>query len=164
MKRLENLISEGLMHSELHIRDELKRIKLLLNQHQLELDVLGEYPDRQIYRFITEEFFYHEMEDLDMKGYIHHFCYEDFHPNYRLEIRQRSVEFLTQWFSRQLGEYSWQLADPFIHPDSREFPKEFLLKKIRNLFDAYILFRECSYMIKDVQFEWDEEKHAVKVL
>jgi len=147
---------------ELHIMDELKRIKLLLNQHQLELDVLGEYPDRQIYRFITEEFFYHEMEDLDMKGYIHHFCYEDFHPNYELEIRQRSVEFLTQWFSRQLGEYSWQLADPFIHPDSREFPKEFLLKKIRNLFDAYILFRECSYMIKDVQFEWDEEKQCGK--
>lgn len=147
---------------ETHISDELKKILQLLNRHQLELDVLGDYPDRQIYRFITEEFIYHEIDDLEIKGYIHHFCYEDFHPNYDLEIRQRSVEFLTQWFSRQLGEYSWQLADPFIHPDSREFQKEQVLKKIRNLFDAYVLFKECSYIINDIQFEWNDEKQCGK--
>ena len=147
---------------EIHIADELKKIIQLLNRHQLELDVLGNYPDRQIYRFITEEFIYHEMDDLDMKGYIHHFCYEDFHPNYELEIRQRSVEFLTQWFSRQLGEYNWQLADPFIHPDSREFAKEYVLKRIKNMFDAYVLFKECSYLINNIQFEWSDEKQCGK--
>lgn len=147
---------------ETHIADELKRIMQLLKRHQLELDVLGDYPDRQIYRFITEEFIYHEMDDLDMKGYIHHFCYEDFHPNYELEIRQRSVEFLTQWFSRQLGEYSWQLADPFIHPDSREFAKEHVLKRIKNLFDAYVLFKECNYIINNIHFEWNDEKQGGK--
>jgi hypothetical protein len=147
---------------EIHMPDELKRLKQLLNNHHLELDVLGEYPDRQIYRFITEEFFYHEMDDLEMKGYTHHFCYEDFHPNYELEIRQRSVEFLTQWFNRKLGEYSWQLGDPFIHPDSRTFPKELILKKIRNVFDAYTQFRDCSYLISNIQFEWNDEKQCGK--
>ncbi|HUQ66967.1 MAG TPA: hypothetical protein VM101_12480 [Flavitalea sp.] len=147
---------------ETQIAHELKMIKQLLNRHQLELDVLGDYPDRQIYRFITEEFIYQEIDDLDMKGYIHHFCYEDFHPNYELEIRQRSVEFLMQWFNRQLGEYSWQLADPFVHPDSREFRKEVILKRIRNVFDAYVLFRECSYLINDIRFEWNEDKQCGK--
>src|SRR5215212_838398 len=49
---------------ESQIANELKRMKQLLYQHQLELDVLGDYPDRQIYRFISEEFIYQEMDDL----------------------------------------------------------------------------------------------------
>lgn len=142
---------------ENQISIELRRVKQVLNRNQLELDVLGEYPDRLIYRFITEEFFYHEMDDLDLKGYIHHFCYEDFHPNYELEIRQRSVEFITQWFSRKLGDYSWQLSDVFIHPDGREFQKEDILKRVRYMFEAYTTFVNGSYVIEDIVFDWDEQ-------
>lgn len=146
--------------SDKEISVELKKVRSVLNAHQLELDVLGEYSDRHIYKFITEEFFHQQIEDLEMKGCMHHFCYEDFHPNYELEIRQRSIEFLTQWFSRQLGEYSWQLADPFVHPDSREFPKEITLMKMRHIFDAYVNFQNCSYNIETLSFEWDEEKQC----
>lgn len=141
---------------EKEIHAELKKVRELLNRHQLELDILGQYPDRQIYKFITEEFLYHQMDDLDMKGYVHHFCYEDFHPNYELEIRQRATEFVTQWFGRRSAEFNWQLADPFIHPDSREFPKETVLKKIRDLFDSYQVFSNCDYKIDNITFEWDE--------
>ena len=139
---------------------ELKRIRQLLQQNRIELDVLGQYPDRSIYKFIIEEFFYHEMEDLDMAGYIHHFCYEDFHPNHEMEIRQRSLEFLTQWFNHQINEYSWQLADPFIHPDTREFAKEIILKKIQNLFAAYSSFSNCEYIINQVSFEWNDDNEC----
>jgi hypothetical protein len=140
------------------IKHELTRLTKILSKHNIALDVLGEYPDRQIYRFITEEFFHEEIDVPDIEGYILHYCYEDFHPNYELEIRQRSMEFILQWFNRQLGEYSWQLADPFIHPDGREFPKEYVLKKIRNVFDAYVLYSDCSYVIKDIQFDWNDAK------
>ena len=145
---------------EQYMASELKKMKQLLSNSQLELDVLGDYSDRHIYKFITEEFFYHQIDDLDIKGYIHHFCYEDFHPNYRLEIRQRSVEFITQWFSRKLGEYSWQLADIFIHPDGREFLKENILKRINNVFAAYVSFSNCDYTIRDINFEWDDAKQT----
>jgi hypothetical protein len=143
-----------------HLSRELKRMRQLLQEHRLELDVMGEYPERLIYKFITEEFFVHEMEDLDMPGYIHHFCYEDFHPNHDLEIRQRALEFITQWFSQQLNEYSWQLSDPFIHPDTREFQKEIILKKINNLFAAYSSFSNCEYLIRQVKFDWNEENEC----
>jgi hypothetical protein len=139
------------------IAAELKCIRQLLSRYQVEVDVLGDYPDRQIYRFITEEFFYHDIDNVGLQGYTHHFCYEDFHPNYELEIRQRSVEFITQWFARTLGDYSWQLADPFIHPDSREFSKQTILKKVRYLFDAYETFAEGVYTIDDIKFNWDEQ-------
>jgi hypothetical protein len=141
---------------------ELIRLTRLLNAHQLELDIMGQYPDRLIYKFITEEFFYHEMEDLTMPGYVHHFSYEDFHPNHELDIRQRSVEFLSQWFSKQINEYSWQLADPFVHPDTREFPKNQVLKKIANLFACYQTFSNCEYIISKLEFDWSEQNQSGK--
>jgi hypothetical protein len=142
------------------IKHELIRLTKILNRHKIALDVLGEDPDRQIYKFITEEFFHEEIDVPDIEGYTLHYCYEDFHPNYELEIRQRSMEFILQWFHRQLGEYSWQLADPFIHPDGREFPKEYVLKKIRNVYDAYVLYSDCSYVISDIQFDWNDAKQS----
>ena len=144
------------------IGTELKRLNNLLNKHSLQLDVLGDYPDRQIYKFITEELFYEEVDAPEIEGYTLHYCYEDFHPNYELEISQRSMEFLLQWFNRQIDEYSWQLADPFIHPDGREFKKEYVLKRIRNVFDAYIHYSDCSYVIDELQFEWNNEKQCGK--
>ena len=137
---------------------ELKRLMKLLHDHRLELDVLGEYPDRRIYKFLTEELFIHEMEDLDMQGYISHFCYEEFHPNNEMDIRQRSVEFLTEWFDRKLNNCSRQLADMFIHPDSRTFSKEEVLERIQNLFASYISFSNCQYMIDRISFEWETDK------
>ena len=135
---------------------ELKRIKSLMSQHRVELDILGDYDDRIIYTFIPEELILHEMDDLDMPGFLHHFCYEDFHPNHELEIRQRVVEFLSQWFSKKINEYSWQLADPFIHPDTRQFSKQTVLRKINAIFDAYCSFLNCEYLVSKVEFEWNE--------
>ncbi len=139
---------------------ELNRVKALLNHYHLELDVLGEYSDRHIYRFITEEFVHHQMEEFEMKGYMHHFCYEDFYPNYELEIRQRSVEFLLQWFSQKLGEYSWELADPFIHPDSRQFSRETVLRHINNFHESFTRFSNCHYEIHKLEYEWDDTKQT----
>lgn len=147
---------------EADLKNELTRLNKLLNQHQIQLDVLGDYPARQIYRFLTEEFFYEEIDVPGIEGYTLHYCYEDFYPNYELEIRQRSVEFLLQWFSRQLGEYTWQLADPFIHPDGREFSREYVLKKIRNIFNAYVQYSDCSYMISAIRFDWNDARQCGK--
>lgn len=143
-----------------HMADELTRVNEVLAQHCIVLDVLEEYSDRQIYKFITEEFLYHQMDDLDMKGYTHHFCYEDFHPNLHAEIDLCANEFLCQWFRRELGGHSSQLAECFIHPDSREFPRDVVLAKIRNIFEAYVIFSNCSHHIDEVIVEWNDENQT----
>ncbi len=137
---------------------ELKKLLKQMHQYHLELDILGEYPDRVIYRFITEEFFEHEMENLSMAGYIHHFCYEEFHPNHEMDIRSRIIEFLTHWFDRKTDEYCWELANTFVHPDTREFSKEVVLQRIQHVFAAYASFQNCEYNIRELSFEWDDKK------
>lgn len=144
--------------SDRQLSRELKRLLHIMRQHRLELDVLGAYPDRAIYSFVTDELFRKEIEDLDMPGFVNHFCYEDYHPNHEMDIRERTIEFLSQWFGKQLNEYSWQLADPFIHPDTRQFKKEEVLKKIWQVFDSYQCFLNSEYLISQLDFEWSDQR------
>ncbi len=58
----------------------------------------------------------------------------------------------------RIDEYCWELADPFIHPDTREFSKETVLKKIQHVFAAYTSFKNCEYNIRELSLEWDDEK------
>ncbi len=139
---------------------ELKKILKAMHSHQLELDVLGDYDSRIIYRFITEEFFAFEMEDIDMPGFIHHFCYEEFHPNHEMDIRNRAIEFITQWVQRKINEYSWELDMQFVHPDTRTFTRESIVKRINDLFDSYHSFCNHEYSIKKIIFNWDEDKQC----
>ena len=144
------------------IRRELKELTRVLHSQGMELDVLGDYEDRVIYKFLTEEFFDHQIDDVDMPGYIHHFCYEEFHPNHEMDIRSHSVDFLTQWFGQKINEYSWGMDDPMIHPDTRIFKRETVLKKISGLFESYTLFSNCEFEITAIQFDWDNDKKCGK--
>ncbi|MCX6275672.1 MAG: hypothetical protein NTV09_10750 [Bacteroidetes bacterium] len=53
-----------------------------------------EYDDELIYRFITEEFFEHEVDDIQVDGMINHFVYETFHANHDYDLRRYATEFI----------------------------------------------------------------------
>lgn len=59
------------------IKDELRRLIVALDKHNIIVHSHGEYDDREKYRFITEEIFKEVVEDK--KQHIT-FVYEDYHP------------------------------------------------------------------------------------
>ncbi len=142
--------------------EKLREMIVLLDQHGIELEVLGDYDSRTIYAFITEQFFQVQMEDPGLPGFRHRFCYEDFHPNHELDISQRCAEFMSQWFAGEINEYSWEMADMMIHPDSRLFSKERMLRKLQIFFQAFNGFREGNYQVDELAWEWDEQREHGK--
>lgn len=60
------------------IKEELKKLILLLDKHNIIVHSHGEYDDKEKYRFITEEIFKEFVED-NPKNHIS-FVYEDYHP------------------------------------------------------------------------------------
>ncbi len=141
------------------IENELKRLFTLLNKHNINLDVLGKYEPLTIYRFITEELFEHETDDMQMPGMTKNFIYEEFHPNHTMDIEDKTKYFLGHWFEKSFTEYSWELSDPFILFDGTVLSKQEVINKMNNFFDSYTLFSECKYAIADVSFQLsDEEK------
>lgn len=80
---------------------ELARLLSILAANSVQLNCLSEYDDVVIYRFITEELFAHEIDDMRIPGMICHFTYEEFHPNHDLDVRQQVTDFLNRIFERQ---------------------------------------------------------------
>ncbi len=73
--------------SERQTKAALKKILKLLKKNGIELDVLAPTPEREIYRFITEELFKHQFEGMRMKGWTTRFIYEEFHPNAEYDVK-----------------------------------------------------------------------------
>lgn len=69
------------------VKAELNKLTKLMLKKGVALSVLAENNARVIYRFITEELFKMEIEDVHVKGWINQFIYEEFHPNPDFDVR-----------------------------------------------------------------------------
>ncbi|HYF31782.1 MAG TPA: hypothetical protein VD993_11745 [Chitinophagaceae bacterium] len=139
---------------------ELCRLKQLIQDKQVILDILDEYDDAVIYKFITEELFLQETYESLIPGMVRHFTYESFHPNHKLDIRERVMDFLGGWFERKIDEHSWELSRQFILPDETIYTKEQVITKIKTIFAAYTAFIKCQYALGEIGFEWNEHSRT----
>ena len=93
-----------------HIAGELGKIHELLQQNNLSVDNICPVDDREMYRFITEELFQHEMDDIRIPGMKTCFTYEEFHPNTELDLKSDSELFLYFFFRKEPEFYMHHLA------------------------------------------------------
>ncbi len=82
------------------VTQELERIMKLMSRKMVSIDTLCEVDDRELYRFITEELFLEEKDDMMIPGMMTHYTYEEFHPNHEHDIREHSIEFLNSYLNR----------------------------------------------------------------
>ncbi len=76
------------------------------------LDFCCDYEDAVIYRFITTEFFAHEIDMVMVKGGAWYFTYEEFHPNHDYDLRRFSNQFINGVVSKTWSEFeTFVLAD-----------------------------------------------------
>lgn len=81
------------------IRDLNKLLKLM-SRKGIMLSVLSETPKREVYRFVTEELFKIEVEDIKLKGWVNQFIYEEFHPNVEYDVRSAVYYCLQSIFNK----------------------------------------------------------------
>jgi len=79
----------------------LKHLLSVMEEKSVGLDCICEYEDSVIYRFITEELFAHEIDDIFLEGMMHNFIYEEFHPNHSYDLRQCTEEFIENVFQKK---------------------------------------------------------------
>jgi len=135
------------------IEEALADIVDLLSQKSIAIDFLGTYDSRTKYEFITQELFEHVTEDTIIPGMVRHFTYEDFHPNHKQDIENRTIEFISGWFGQTLDASNWSLGGQLILPDGSLLSKIDAIEKLKKNFDEYAGFFDCQYIIKDIGFE-----------
>jgi len=141
------------------IRAELDRIMEALNKNDIILDTLCEVKDRELYRFITEELFIHETNDIRIPGMMHAFTYEEFHPNHEYDIKNQCTELITHITDKEENSdlEPWGLADKVWY-GAAEFTKEELNKKLINFRDSFSSF--TIHLFEYTSVDINEEKNA----
>lgn len=134
--------------TDTQITKELDRLIELMAGKQIRLDTICEVDEREMYRFITEELFQEETDDMNIPGMMTCFIYEEFHPNHKYDIEQHSTDFFKLYLNLEA-----------------DFYKSFLTKDAENA-DWHLHFRQAfssfqlnGFSIKELTF--DAEKANV---
>ncbi len=125
----------------------------LLAQKNIVVEFTRPRDERFRYRFITEELFEHETDDMEVEGITKYFNYEEFYPDHEAEIADYAIKFLADWFVRKTEAAKWYMSDQFIQPDGQAFTKEEMIASFKQVFAAYTAFEDSGYAMGEVQFD-----------
>jgi hypothetical protein len=113
------------------IAKELDWLLSVMEEKGIALVCLCDYEDEIIYRFIIEELFEEETDDMALPGWTTNFIYEEFHPNHDYDLRKHSSEFIQNLLEREWHPefHSISLAD-VITFNGKEYDREGIMKII----------------------------------
>jgi len=145
------------------VSKELKRIQVIMAEKEVELGCICEYDDATIYRFITEELFEHEMDDMRIPGMTCHFTYEEFHPNHDHDLRQQTNDFVKTIFTRPWNdEFDLITLACKISFSGREYDRPGISSIIRVFQEVHAPLHIRTLDISDVVIDASLEKADVR--
>src|SRR5208337_2684214 len=75
--------------SDKEIKKELKKLLALLRKKGIVVETLGGAGDKEMYRFVTEEIFRQQIQNIRMPNWTIHMLYEEFHPSDEFDIKNQ---------------------------------------------------------------------------
>lgn len=95
------------------IEDELDKLLSFLIERDISLDTLCPVEPAVLYRFIVEEFFETEKDDMHIEGMMSCYTYEDFHPNDEYNLGVATQDFLNDLLYPGEDDYIYHISDDF---------------------------------------------------
>lgn len=142
-KPIEALTSENLF-------EQLEQLYDTLEIHGIYLNTCDNYPDEVIYKFITEEFFQHEIKDIRVPGSMLIFDYESFHPNIPFQLSRMTEELITCFFNANGMNYTPDLhLEDICYINTKKYDKEDFLRFVKNYLELHDAVELLDYEIKN---------------
>lgn len=153
--------------NESEISHRLNELFNLLDKNNISLDTICEVEEKELYRFITDELFEHEMDDMRIPGMTSCFIYEEFHPNVQNEI-ERAIDYffrMTMAKMKNIGGEGYDLLyideQNFCDIDRNAIDKEKVIKSINAFLDSFDSFSIVTYDVKSLTVNNEEEDACV---
>jgi hypothetical protein len=146
--------ADELSDKELDI--ELERICIILGKKGMELNCICEYENRVIYKFITEELFDHETDDMNVPGMVSHFTYEEFHPNHKYDIEEHTTDFVNSLIAKEWNEYCETVLADKINYNDTEYSKEDFVKIINAFQNHHSRSELIDFQVVDTFFDLEK--------
>lgn len=147
------------------ISEALESLLKIMADKDVSLSCICEYDDLVIYRFITEELFLYEMEDVRMPGMTTNFIYEEFHPNHEYDLRETTSDFLQALIHRKWNEHDDMTLNQEITLSSGKKIKRQEFREYIELFqDTWRRTELVKEDITEVWFDLNREQAWVELL
>ena len=110
-----------------------------LEEYNITVDVVSpNISVSELYRFITEELFEYEMDDINLPGWTSNFIYDEFHPDSVYETTHTTEEeCIKRIFCKEPLEWMHFFAHENIRLNEDILGREAFKKRINNFKDAY---------------------------
>ncbi len=116
--------------SDKQLDRELSKIWNIMNKHGVGLSVLYDVSKREIFRFITEELFKLEVDDVTMKGWTNQYIYEEFHPTEDYDLKVAVQQCVHMIFTKGMPFFGEQFSEELKDSIGLSIEPEELLEKI----------------------------------
>ena len=141
---------------------ELKRLTKLMDKNGVSLSVLAETPKREVYRFITEELFKHEIENVRVKGWVNQFIYEEFHPNPEYDVRNSIFYCVQTIFNKGTAIYEEHFSEEMKDKLGLSLDLEDFKEKIESFWSNFHNVKLDQYDVAKVDIDQEAgTAHAV---
>lgn len=149
--------------SQNEIASELDRLLKNLVDNGISFNAICEYDDDIIYKFITEELFEQEMDDIRIDGMMTNFIFEEFHPNHDYDIRKQADDFIENLIIHKWNDFlnSTLLADKVIF-NNKSFEKDLFIPIIKTFQEHNQKIELLEWTIENVAFDLYSEKASLK--
>lgn len=149
--------------NESEISPRLNELFDLLDKNNISLDTICDVEEKELYRFITDELFEHEMDDMRIPGMTSCFIYEEFHPNAKNEI-ERAIDYffrMTMAKMKNIGGEGYDLLyideQNFCDIEGNAIDKEKVIKSINTFLDSFDSLSIVTYDVKSLAINKEEE-------
>jgi hypothetical protein len=116
--------------SDKEVPKELKKLLRILRKKGIIVDTLSGVSDREMYRFITEEIFKQEIQNIKMPNWAVHMVYEEFHPSDEFDIKNQCGHALAFLFDKQYFAVDFIFAEEMKNHIGLSMDREELIEKI----------------------------------
>lgn len=150
------------------INAELQRLFSVMNENNIHLETLCEVHQTELYRFITEELFLHEMDDVRIEGMFSIFTYEDFHPNAEFDIRHAYDYFFIATLAKMenmSGDgYDLTYIDTknYLDINGKKLEEEMVVTKFNHFLDSFDYFKIITNDIVEININKDKTDASLK--
>lgn len=144
------------------LKKELNRLQKFMARKKVVLEVLAPTPDRDIYRFITNELFKHQIENIKVKGWVNHFIYEEFHPNTEFDIKQLIHQLLVSLFDTRAGFYEELFSEDMKDRLGLSTDAQELQERVENFHHRFYSISLITYEL--IEFTIDKEQDIAYAL
>ena len=150
--------------SDKEVPKELKKLLKMLAKKGIIVDTLSGVSDREMYRFVTEEIFKQEIQNIRMPNWTIHLIYEEFHPSDEFDIKNQVGHALAFIFDKAFITADFVFTEEMKSDIGLSMDKEELIEKVDTFKLGYNQLQFTGAEFRHIQIDPETKTAQVMVV